>query len=348
VSVAILGLCLLAYFFFLIAGSLSVWTWVVNQWYHGQVVLPQRESIPVRWGLAHVLGGTIGAVVLIVMFQGGIEYLLQVPNDIEVNNQPLYRYKAAIYGQTLAQILVCSLMAISIFQCEPKEAGTAWRNILADIKLGAITFVALCFPVLVLQALLSQLVPYRHPLIDMLLTDPQADILVPVMFSAVIVAPLTEEFAFRLILQGWLEDLFRGKLNGIWQVFFGWQTSEMPLPDQQPEEDTTEPSEAQTITPIESSSNPFLSSTSSETQMEASVAGESATRWFPILVSAALFAFLHIGQGLGPVALFPLAIGLGYVYQKTRSVVACITVHMMLNGQSMILVLVAIFSGDDV
>jgi membrane protease YdiL (CAAX protease family) len=61
-------------------------------------------------------------------------------------------------------------------------------------------------PLLGIAALLDRIVPYRHPVVDYLQTtrDPLAVALV--VLSAVVVAPLAEEFFFRRVLQGWLES----------------------------------------------------------------------------------------------------------------------------------------------
>jgi membrane protease YdiL (CAAX protease family) len=39
----------------------------------------------------------------------------------------------------------------------------------------------------------------------------------------------------------------------------------------------------------------------------------------------------HYGQGLAPIPLFVLAIGLGYIYEKTGRLWPCIVVHGLLN-----------------
>ena len=51
-----------------------------------------------------------------------------------------------------------------------------------------------------------------------------------------------------------------------------------------------------------------------------------------------LFALAHLGQGANPISLFFLAIGLGYLYQRTHRIVPCIMVHMLFNAFSMTLV----------
>ena len=52
---------------------------------------------------------------------------------------------------------------------------------------------------------LDRLVPYSHPVIDLLANDPTPKTRLAVVLSAVIAAPLAEEFFFRRVLQGWLE-----------------------------------------------------------------------------------------------------------------------------------------------
>jgi membrane protease YdiL (CAAX protease family) len=80
--------------------------------------------------------------------------------------------------------------------------GEGWR---ADfgVALGGVGLVLL--PLLAFAAVLDRLVPYEHPIVDFLdgRRDPFA--VVVVIVSAVVVAPLAEEFFFRRVLQGWLE-----------------------------------------------------------------------------------------------------------------------------------------------
>jgi membrane protease YdiL (CAAX protease family) len=57
--------------------------------------------------------------------------------------------------------------------------------------------------------------------------------------------------------------------------------------------------------------------------------------WIPILISSALFAAMHIGQGPAPIPLFLLAIGLGYIFRKTGSWVPCVIIHFLLNFVSL-------------
>ena len=53
-------------------------------------------------------------------------------------------------------------------------------------------------------------------------------------------------------------------------------------------------------------------------------------RWLAILVTAALFAAAHLAPDQFPI-LFLLAIGLGYLYERTGNLFACITLHALFN-----------------
>ena len=74
----------------------------------------------------------------------------------------------------------------------------------------------------------------------------------------------------------------------------------------------------------------------SDSQGESMEAWNPTKRW-PILVSSLVFALLHLGQGGAPIPLFFLAVGLGFLYQRTGRLTPCIVVHMLLNGTMLLL-----------
>jgi membrane protease YdiL (CAAX protease family) len=71
----------------------------------------------------------------------------------------------------------------------------------------------------------------------------------------------------------------------------------------------------------------------------------AAPRRWPIIVSAAIFAGMHYGHGYDFVALFFLALGLGYVYQQTHRVVPCIVIHLLLNAGSLVMLWLSVTYG---
>jgi Type II CAAX prenyl endopeptidase Rce1-like len=64
------------------------------------------------------------------------------------------------------------------------------------------------------------------------------------------------------------------------------------------------------------------------------VAGAS---FAPIVISAAFFAVMHWSHGPDPAALFVLALGLGYLYQRTHRWMPSVVTHACLNGTTMLL-----------
>jgi membrane protease YdiL (CAAX protease family) len=64
-----------------------------------------------------------------------------------------------------------------------------------------------------MQFVLVQFEPSKHPLIKAIqnpLAEPGWELWASSIFAVVLVAPLVEEFLFRVLLQGWLESLVRG------------------------------------------------------------------------------------------------------------------------------------------
>ncbi len=150
-------------------------------------------------------------------------------------------------------------------------SAAGWRDE-ARLALGGLALVVA--PLLALSAVLDRIVPYRHPLVDLLLVDRSVTTLAVVLVAAVVAAPIAEEFFFRRVLQGWLEARLPGD------------------------------------------------------------AGRGA-----VVVSAALFAVAHTGQGLASVPLFLLGLVLGWIARQTGSIVACVLLHAAFNAVSVALVL---------
>ncbi|MCP4815452.1 MAG: CPBP family intramembrane metalloprotease [Planctomycetaceae bacterium] len=142
---------------------------------------------------------------------------------------------------------------------------------------------------------------YKHPFITMLLESDSPSLWIAVAVSAVVVAPIAEEYFFRALVQGWFESLLNRSIVNV----------RSPVTDMPCEDDATEPS----IPASEESDLGFL-------------------KYVPILLSATLFAAAHVGHGGGWVAIFVLALPLGCLYQKTRRLLPGILLHMLLNAIS--------------
>jgi membrane protease YdiL (CAAX protease family) len=72
-----------------------------------------------------------------------------------------------------------------------------------DLRLAVGTVLLVTPPLLVVSAVLNWLVPYEHPILDLLAASRDPAALAAVWLSAVVAAPIFEEIFFRGVLQGW-------------------------------------------------------------------------------------------------------------------------------------------------
>ncbi len=102
--------------------------------------------------------------------------------------------------------MICALTFIkSRHKLTLRELIGDWRYWRRDLARGVTLFLLVTPPVLALQMGLTQLFPSHHPLIQIVLKDPEPRFLWASGVSAVLCAPLVEEFQFRVLLQGWLQ-----------------------------------------------------------------------------------------------------------------------------------------------
>ena len=91
--------------------------------------------------------------------------------------------------------------------------GASWKSLgfqdeapWTGLRLAGLTWVIIVPPLLTLAAFLDHFVkPYSHPVVDFLQADRTAWAVGLVIVTAVVAAPIAEEFFFRRVLQGWLE-----------------------------------------------------------------------------------------------------------------------------------------------
>ena len=70
--------------------------------------------------------------------------------------------------------------------------------------------------------------------------------------------------------------------------------------------------------------------------------------WPAIVVSSFLFGVAHFDAWPAPIALFVLALFLGYLANRTTSLVAPIVLHATFNAANMALLIMAIYSGIEI
>lgn len=287
----------------LAAAAIFAWSRVIGRLRRGEEPVSYEPRREVPWPG----GATLLIVVLYLGLQGaaaGIVNALHghaaqpLTSDAEAAADPS-RLLRVLQAHVAACVLVLSAAAAVLKstapQTRPEDVGFGAARLIGDLRLGVAAFFVIVPPVILLQVLLTQLVgESRHPLVEGWKRGGGPELLLWSILGAVVAAPLIEEFLFRGILQGWFERLF---------------------------------------TPGNATSSPATQEVAPLVEPAAAVASTPPS-WTPIILSSALFALAHIGNGPDPVPIFFLALGLGYLYRQTHRLWPGIVVHFLLNAFS--------------
>ncbi len=120
-------------------------------------------------------------------------------------------------SDVLGYQLLANAIAMLVFTCVAalilRVRGASCKSLgfqdeapLTGLWLAGLTWVTIVPPLLAISAFLDRFVkPYSHPVVDFLQADRTAWAIGLVIVTAVVAAPIAEEFFFRRVLQGWLE-----------------------------------------------------------------------------------------------------------------------------------------------
>lgn len=321
-AVALVGL--------LAAGSLAMWLLAVRRLRAGEPLVPFEPRRPVPWGVVEF----VLIIALYFMIGGLAAWLFTDTFDVVPESQVPTLQGMLALGLASLLVIGCGAVLIrGVAGATWRDLGLSRRHLLSDVLLGLAAGLAITAPVYAIQSILTTLMKFEseHPLIEMVERDRGFTIFAVAVFLAVGVAPLAEEFLFRVLLQGWLEAWqMRGRAERQLNVeMLGSIAAKI------------ENAESPQVVSVDSD-NPYaapLPTTDTipiETQIELT-AGQLAPGWAPLVASAVIFALLHATQGPDPIALFPLALVLGYLYRQTHRLVPSLVAHAFLNGNSMLL-----------
>lgn len=340
----------------ILAGTCLTWTVSIVRWWHGESIIRCETRQPIPWGLLDI-GLTF--VCLLVLLSVALQLLsgwLGLRPGAEWSAVPPHRRALLMLAECLVNIgtVAASIMLIKVRTSATwRDLGVVGRKLSADIKLGVTAFVMLAPPVYILQWILVQFSESKHPLIELLKQDPDSMTIGIGVFSAVCVAPIAEEYFFRGLLQGWLEQLnkWTGRDLAWWhgnKRGFASAGADSSLPELPAKVPPSRWADATTLvdtdeTEIADNHDHWDDDVRPPVSDERSTVVESApgcqSSW-PIFVSSIIFALLHYSHGPDWVPLFFLALGLGYLYRQTHRIVPGIVVHFLLNGTSMGLFLI--------
>lgn len=225
-----------------------------------------------------------------------------------------------------AQLLCVGLVTFFVAGrtgCSMKKLGWRTDQWKGDLRAGFQCFLMMTPFILVINALLQKVTqtPYEHPVQEMIKQYPW--LLGIAFWQASIVAPISEEFGFRVLLIGWFESIHFGK-NKIHAFMVG----------------ASEPITSQAIGQEEGESAPQALGAN---PTEPGLPTRYQAPWWPTLVSGTLFGLAHFSYGVSWVSLVVFGIVLGRVYQHRQSILPIIAVHLLFNTANLILLGLSLF-----
>jgi membrane protease YdiL (CAAX protease family) len=313
----------------LIAGSFLLWMGLLARLWRGETILAAEPHPPVAWSGWDVLLlifsifvlQTLAAQVTLGLY--GAESLEKLPGH----------GRAALLASTGIAMLLVVAFGVALFRQRGARRAADFgvrldpATLARDARIAGGAFLAALLPVYALQIVLTQWYPKQHPVLEMVREKPSAALLAASVFSVVLVAPLAEEFVFRLALQGWLEKHWRRR------------RAELSPPDVVDAELADEPPEPAEPSSAPPDHNPFApprveSQTPPERREPPPDESPLRGRWglLPVLISSIIFSALHYGAGPEPISLLPLAFILGFVFLRTGRLLPCVLIHMLFNG----------------
>ncbi|MFO7906169.1 MAG: CPBP family glutamic-type intramembrane protease [Pirellulaceae bacterium] len=321
----------------LLAASIRIWTILTRRWFRGVALVESEPREAPCWGPLDV----VLAIVLLFTFSSLAHSAVREWFDVAAGTPPDHVPVAYHYWNILALAFaslatLATTAGVIMLRCRVsfRALGFVPETVWRDAGLGVKAFLALAPPVYALQYLLVQWVDSKHPLVDVLREHPDPRLMLASVGSAVIVAPLVEEFLFRGLFQGWLEKLV-SRHHGV----------EPSRPEGIPEPQWNSAIGKGSIVSEQATWSPGANPYSPPgPDVKPALSGDPAgdkeyptgfVGALPILASSTLFAALHMSHGPDWIPLFFLALGLGYLYRQTHRLLPCITVHFLLNGCSM-------------
>jgi len=326
--VAIAFMAFMLIFIAFILGALSSWTFLIIRAVQGKPLLTPEPWKPRVWGFVDILL----AVVFIVFWQiqssvVGHSLGLDRQNIAATQSISLPLAMLSGLGNVAAMVTTCIWIVVR-HGASIAQLGFSFVRWWKHIVIGFIAALASIPFVYALMAAVSIGFDnkYSHPLLEEMKRDGSLPAYLLAVTSAVLIAPLVEEFIFRVLIQGWLQSAPFGSIKSI---FLG-QREESQLAFVATSSDTT-------FAPRQD--NPYAPLNVTVTNLEPTDAAGTVSLTPPVwpsLVTGTLFGLAHFSYGLSFIPLIVLGIILGLLYRATHSIWPSLVVHFILNGSSML------------
>ena len=280
-----------------------------------------RRECP-TWGLAEVFvmfGSMIIFGQLLLQFASSNGWYEFPEPGASVTEQSPDMLFVVLGVSSLANCISIGLVLLwlwNIDRSNVKKIGLSFDR--SMFVLGLKSAVMILPPVLMVSALVNLLVvQYEHEVLNVLEKLDSPKVFAVLFFGTAIVTPIAEELLFRGLIQGGLQRL-ADRFSG--QIQFAESGGEHAA---------------------DSTSGTFENSGTQTDESALALGNEKVGTWqpvsyWPLVVSSFIFAIVHLGQGAAPIPLFVLALGIGYLYRQTGSLIPCIVLHMVLNSLTLV------------
>ncbi len=332
----------------ILVGSLLSWIFLAVRARRGLPWLSAKPQPPSVWGLADLVVVVVLVVACQTLFASAYVRLSGVEiSRLEGKPLPAAVSTAASFGNLAALGLTLAWLALR-FQISPNRVGFRSEHWWRQLQIGVIATLAVLPIVYLMMAAVSIGLDtaYKHPLLDEIRASATLGSYLLGVLTAVLLAPLAEEFLFRVILQGWLQAIpFSSPQQIIIGANYNQRRDELQsqviladiIASPPSNQDFYEQATSLPISPTEAEKSleiepPQLVSPGKPDE----TALKHIPPVWPAIVTGILFGLAHWGYGLSFIPLIALGIVLGLIYRSTNSIWPCLLMHMALNGTSML------------
>lgn len=190
------------FLYLLAAASLAVWAAIFSRMHRRLPIVPFEPRTPVPWtglDIAVLLVTIVYAEIVAASVSNSLGGA--APGELSVvglGAAAITRLSWAVFAAIYLTVMRGTFL---------DDLGLRWDKLAGDVRLGVLGFLAAVLPVYGLQLLLTKLleIPSEHPIVTFATRQPNMLGLLLAALVAAVVAPVAEEFLFRVILQGWLE-----------------------------------------------------------------------------------------------------------------------------------------------
>ncbi len=269
----------------------------------------------------------------------------------------------ALQAVSSVALLVVAVLVLRVRTRSPlRDLGLSFNRWWLQVAVGLIAFLAIQPALMATQAAMTRIWENRqHPLLKMVTDEFSPGVPQLAILLAVIVAPIAEELIFRGVIQSWLVDRAASALNGMSSSISSGVTQSPSVSPSQPFPPRPSPTRPRMSLPRPGhpSCHPKRSTRAlsrqypRETSRHRSMYPRSPTsprrRTLASTVAPPLSWVSPSPHSSSPpststngrhrFALFLLAVAIGYVYERTGSLIAAICMHAAFNGLSTFLLL---------